>query len=179
MNRGSEQLTIDAGISSDSGTKGAFVRHFVEMLLVMFLGMGLMEGAAHLVFAATGGSLSDQPASFRVALMGVSMTAPMVVWMTYRGHPRARNAEMAASMLVPTVAAAALAGAGALQVGAALGLQHAVMIPAMLGVMLWRYDHYSQPHAPGPWPRRPSPVTKVREDGFLRADEREQQAGSR
>jgi hypothetical protein len=28
--------------------------------------------------------------------------------------------------------------------GAALGVQHAVMVPAMLGVMLWRYGHYSR-----------------------------------
>jgi hypothetical protein len=30
---------------------------------------------------------------------------------------------------------------------AALGLQHAVMIPAMLGVMLWRYEEYSHAHS--------------------------------
>jgi hypothetical protein len=77
-------------------------------------------------------------------LMGFNMTAPMVIWMSYRGHPLARNAEMAASMIVPTVAAAALASAGALGSGATLGVQHAVMVPAMLGVMLWRYEHYSQ-----------------------------------
>jgi hypothetical protein len=80
-------------------------------------------------------------------LMVWSMTVPMVAWMGYRGHAQGRNAEMAASMMVPTVAAAALAAAGALGSGAALGVQHAVMVPAMLGVMLWRYEHYSQPHA--------------------------------
>jgi hypothetical protein len=42
-------------------------------------------------------------------LMGFDMTVPMVAWMSYRGHPRARNAEMAASMIVPTLVAAALA----------------------------------------------------------------------
>ena len=31
--------------------------------------------------------------------------------------------------------------------GAALAVQHAVMVPAMLGVMLWRYDEYARPHA--------------------------------
>ena len=56
--------------------------------------------------------------------------------MSYRGHSRARNAEMAASMIVPTLAAAALAALGVLSSAAALGVQHAVMIPAMLGVML-------------------------------------------
>jgi flagellar biosynthetic protein FliP len=54
---------------------------------------------------------------------------------------------MAMSMIVPSVAAAALAWAGVLGSAAALGVQHVVMIPAMLAVMLWRYEDYSHPHA--------------------------------
>ena len=42
---------------------------------------------------------------------------------------------------------AVLGGAAELGFAAALALQHAVMIPAMLGVMLWRYDHYAHPHS--------------------------------
>jgi hypothetical protein len=123
-----------------------FLRHFVEMLLAMFAGMLVLGGITELVFAAAGGSLSDAPGSVRVMLMGFDMTVPMVLWMSYRGHSRARNAEMAASMIVPTLAAAALAAAGVLSSAAALGVQHVVMIPAMLGVMLWRYDDYSRAH---------------------------------
>jgi hypothetical protein len=123
-----------------------FLRHFVEMLLAMFAGMLVLGGITELVFAAAGGSLSDAPGSVRVMLMGFDMTVPMVAWMSYRGHSRARNAEMAASMIVPTLAAAALAAAGVLSSAAALGVQHVVMIPAMLGVMLWRYDDYSRAH---------------------------------
>ena len=123
-----------------------FLRHFVEMLLAMFAGMLVLGGITELVFAAAGGSLSDAPGSVRVMLMGFDMTVPMVAWMSYRGHSRARNAEMAASMIAPTLAAAALAAAGVLSSAAALGVQHAVMIPAMLGVMLWRYDDYSRAH---------------------------------
>jgi hypothetical protein len=53
---------------------------------------------------------------------------------------------MAASMIVPTLAAAALAWGGTLGAEGALGFQHLVMFPAMLGVMVWRYDDYSQHH---------------------------------
>ena len=120
-----------------------FLRHFVEMLIAMFAGMLVLGGITALVFAVAGGSLSDAPGSVRVMLMGFDMTVPMVAWMSYRGHSRARNAEMAASMIVPTLVAAALAAVGVLSSAAALGVQHAVMIPAMLGVMLWRYDDYS------------------------------------
>jgi hypothetical protein len=129
-----------------SGSKRAFARHFGEMVLVMFAGMGVLGGLATLLFAAFGGSLTDQSGGIRVMLMGLYMTVPMVAWMSYRGHSPARNIEMAASMMVPSVIAAALAWAGATDTDAALAIQHAVMIPAMLGVMLWRYDEYSHSH---------------------------------
>jgi hypothetical protein len=143
MNHGSATLTLDTGLSARSASRRAFARHFGEMLVAMFLGMGVLGGLAALGFAAAGGSSSDLPGGLRVMLMGIYMTVPMVLWMRYRGHPAARNAEMALSMMVPTVAAAALAFAGMLGTGAALGIQHAVMVPAMLGVMLWRYADYS------------------------------------
>ena len=49
-------------------------------------------------------------------------------------------------MMVPSLMAAILAAAGTLGAEAVLGVQHAVMIPAMLGVMLWRYPHHAQQH---------------------------------
>lgn len=52
--------------------------------------------------------------------MGCSMTTPMVAWMAYRRHSPSRATEMTASMLVPSVAAAALAATGVLGAGAAL-----------------------------------------------------------
>lgn len=113
----------------------------------MLLGMGVLEGLALLAFAAAGSSLADQPGAFRVMLMGQNMTVPMVLWMRHRGHSAGRNVEVAASMLVPSGVAAALAAAGVLGVGAALAVQHAVMVSAMLAVMLWRYDEYARPHA--------------------------------
>jgi hypothetical protein len=128
-------------------SRRAFARHFLEMVVAMLLGMGVLEGVAALAFAAAGSGLTDQPGAFRVMLMGLNMTVPMVMWMRYRGHSASRNGEMAASMLVPSGVAAALAAAGVLGVGAALLVQHAVMIPAMLAVMLWRYDEYARPHA--------------------------------
>jgi uncharacterized membrane protein YhaH (DUF805 family) len=132
MNHASATLAIDADLSRGSGSKRAFARHFGEMLIAMFLGMGVLGGLAALGFGATGGSSSDLPGGVRVMLMGIYMTVPMVLWMKYRGHAAARNVEMALSMMVPTVA---------------LGVQHLVMVPAMLGVMLWRYDDYAHPHA--------------------------------
>lgn len=137
--------TTQTEISARSGGKRLFLRHFGEMLLAMFVGMGALGGLAELAFVAAGGSLGQTSGAVRVLVMGVSMTVPMVAWMSYRGHDRARNIEMAGSMIVPSLIAAGLAAGGALGAHGALALQHMVMIPAMLGVMLWRYDHYAHP----------------------------------
>jgi hypothetical protein len=128
------------------GSKRAFARHFGEMALAMLLGMVVLGGLAELGFALAGSSLSDQSGAFQILLMGFNMTVAMVMWMSYRGHARVQNTEMAASMVVPSLSAAVLVWGGALGTGAGLGVQHAAMIPAMLAVMLWRYEHYSQHH---------------------------------
>jgi hypothetical protein len=147
MNSYSATVDLETGARTASTSKLTFARHFAEMLVAMFVGMGVLGGLAMLVFSAAGGSLSDQSVGLRVILMSVYMTIPMAAWMAYRGHAAARNVEMAASMLVPSLVVAAVASAGALEAEAALGLQHAIMIPAMLAVMVWRYRDYAGPHA--------------------------------
>lgn len=135
-----------AAVAAEPRSSRRFWLHVLEMVVVMFAGMGVFSGLAALGFAAAGSALGDQPGWFRVLLMGVNMTVPMVAWMTLRRHPAMRSAEMAAAMMAPTAVAAALVAAGVLGTMAGLGVQHAVMVPAMLGVMLWRYDEYARPH---------------------------------
>ena len=125
-------------------SRRTFARHLGEMLIAMFLGMAVLGGVATLIFELAGGNFADVSGAVQVLLMGFNMTVPMVGWMKYRGHDTARNAEMASSMVVPSLIAAALAAAGVLGTDGALALQHVVMIPAMLAVMLWRYDVYAQ-----------------------------------
>jgi hypothetical protein len=129
-----------------SRSKRTFAMHFLEMVVVMLVGMGVFSGLAALAFGLAGSGMSDQPGAIRVTLMGVNMAVPMALWMGLRGHPALRNLEMAASMLLPTFVAAVLVWAGAVNVMAGMTIQHAVMVPAMLAVMLWRYDEYAQPH---------------------------------
>jgi hypothetical protein len=138
--------TAQTAHSSGSRSKRAFARHFGEMLLAMFLGMAVLGGVAALIFKAGGSSLTGASGAVQVLIMGFSMTVPMVAWMRYRGHSTAQNAEMAGSMVTPSLIAAALAAGGVLGSEGALALQHVVMIPAMLGVMLWRYDVYAHTH---------------------------------
>ena len=79
--------------------------------------------------------------------MAFNMTVPMVAWMHY-GHRMnvRRSLEMAASMIVPTVAAVALYWLTVIASEGVLVVQHAVMIPAMLAVMLWKREAYSHHH---------------------------------
>jgi hypothetical protein len=127
-------------------SKRAFARHYGEMVLVMFAGMVVLGGLTVLGLAIAGSSLDALSGGLHISLMGLWMTVPMVAWMAYRGHTKAQNAEMAASMIIPTILAAALTWSGAIDTDPGLAIQHLVMLPAMLGVMLWRYDEYAHIH---------------------------------
>ena len=124
-----------------------FIRHYVEMLIAMFLGMAVLGTPAILALGAAGVSSaelqSDAPALLLLG-MGITMTLPMVAWMRYRGHGWAASNEMAASMLIPTGGVIALLGAGLVaDVGTLLMAEHVVMLPSMLVAMLLRRDEYS------------------------------------
>ena len=124
-----------------------FIRHYAEMVAAMMLGMVVLGMPAEMVLQAAGSGAAelerDAPA---VLLLGMAfvMTVPMVGWMAYRGHGPRANAEMAASMLVPGVGVIALLAAGLVtDVGDLLVIEHVVMLPSMLAVMLSRRAEYS------------------------------------
>jgi hypothetical protein len=129
-----------------STSKLAFARHYGEMVLVMFAGMAVLGGLTELGLAVAGSSLDNLSGGLHISLMGLWMTVPMVAWMAYRGHTTAQNVEMATSMIIPTILAAVLTWSGAIDTATGLGIQHVIMLPAMLGVMLWRYDEYAHAH---------------------------------
>jgi hypothetical protein len=127
-------------------SKLGFARHYGEMVLVMFVGMAVLGGFTELGLAAAGSSLEGISGGLHITLMGLWMTVPMVAWMAYRGHTTAQNAEMAGSMILPSAFAAILTWWGATDAATGLAIQHAIMLPAMLAVMLWRYDEYAHKH---------------------------------
>jgi hypothetical protein len=125
-----------------------FVRHYVEMLVAMFLGMAVLGMPALWALAAVGVSSadlrSDAPALLLLG-MGVTMTVPMVAWMRHRGHGWPASNEMAASMMIPTAGVIGLLGAGlVVDVGTLLAIEHVVMLPSMLVAMLLRREEYSR-----------------------------------
>jgi hypothetical protein len=129
-----------------------FLRHYAEMVFAMFAGMLVLgvplEGLLHAVGSGTRELEREAPA---VVLLGMAttMTIPMVWWMRRMGHGWRPCNEMTASMFLPTALVIGLMGAGAMGFGAAMGFEHALMLPSMLLAMLLRRDEYScARHAP-------------------------------
>ena len=125
---------------------GHFARHYVEMLVAMFAGMLLLGLPAEGMLWTFGSSVDDLSHSApAVMLLGMAtvMTIPMVAWMRYRGHGWRANAEMAASMFIPTLLVIGLMAAGVIDYWTAMGIEHALMLPSMFLAMLLRRDEYS------------------------------------
>jgi hypothetical protein len=129
-----------------NSSTGHFVRHYVEMVIAMFLGMLLLSLPAEGALLAFGSSTSqlerDAPALMLLGMAFV-MTVPMVAWMRYRGHGWRPNVEMAASMFLPTFAVIVLMAVGVMDFWRAMGIEHAAMLPSMLVAMLLRRAEYS------------------------------------
>jgi hypothetical protein len=115
-----------------------FIRHYLEMVLAMFLGMGVLAGG----LAAAG--VEIDAVELALLWMAFTMSAPMVAWMRYRGHGWGPSWEMTASMFLPSFAAIALLWIGLVEDrGALMAVQHTVMFPAMLIAMLLRREEYA------------------------------------
>ena len=127
----------------------AFTRHYVEMVVVMFAGMLVLgvpgEAALHAMGSGTSELRETAPATVFLG-MAFTMTAPMVAWMRYRGHRWQPTLEMAASMVIPTLIAIALLGAGVAGFSALMGLEHVAMLLGMLLAMFLRVDEYAGHH---------------------------------
>jgi hypothetical protein len=123
-----------------------FIRHYLEMVVAMFLGMAVLGIPAGWAMGAVGtgwSELTDDAPALMFLLMATTMTVPMVGWMIHRGHGRRANAEMAASMYLPTFGVIALLWAGLVtDIGVLLVIEHVAMLLSMLGAMLLRPHEY-------------------------------------
>jgi hypothetical protein len=133
-----------------------FARHLGEMLLAMFVGMGIFGALFSGILVAAGTTfdeaLESAPELIALVLM-FNMTVPMLLWMRHRGHPPARVAEMAAAMVVVGLTACLLVWASLIESTAICGFECAMTIPAMVAVMLLHRGDYSRA------PRGDSPST--------------------
>ena len=126
------------------GAGWRFTRHLLEMVVAMIAGMAVLGLAIWLLGEPPG----YRNLLVRYGLMGAFMSAPMVAWMRYRGHPWSDGLEMTAAMLVPMFALVLPAELGVaryvpgLTQGSLPLLSHVAMIAGMAGLMLYRWDRY-------------------------------------
>jgi hypothetical protein len=124
-----------------------FVRHYIEMVVAMVVGMFALGMPLAALLSAVGIDVSAWQTDARELLllgMAFTMSVPMAAWMRYRDHGWAPVWEMTASMFVPSFAAIGLLWGGLVEDSDALLLiQHVGMLPSMLAVMLFRLDEYT------------------------------------
>ena len=127
---------------------GRFVVHFFEMCAPMCVGFAVGD----LIYFWAAGKFGyshpfkDLP-ELSVVVVTLTMTAPMVAWMAYRGMPRRPIAEMAAVMPVLGTVLLVLGSVSVLAKGDLALWEHGLMMPAMLVPMLFRLDLYTSRHS--------------------------------
>ena len=111
-----------------------FVAHYVEMVLAMLAGMGILGGLWMMIWPG----IHDHPVLHTLE-MAADMTIGMAVWMALRGPPRRMIVEMSVAMIAPVLLV--------------------LMLFTMLAAMLLRREDYMHHHGTFPWRRRrPAPV---------------------
>ena len=119
-----------------------FWRHFAEMIAVMLVGMFAGAAVFLSIVGLTWNEATVRYPSASLLVMAFSMTVPMVAWMRHRGHGWRNTSEMAAAMVLLVIPFLCLVWFHVTE-KALCGLYCALMIPAMLGVMLYRRSDYS------------------------------------
>jgi len=125
----------------DAHGKWPFVRHYLEMVVAMFVGMAVLGGALRGALALAGSEYPTQP-ELASLVMAFEMSVGMVVWMRYRGHDWAPTLEMVGAMFAPAIVLFPLLWLGIISGESVLMLEHIAMFPLMLLVMLRRRSEY-------------------------------------
>ena len=134
-----------SGDVADSGTRHRrwhFVRHYLEMVAAMVVGMVVVGGALRGLLALAGLALPTQYPELAALEMAFTMSVGMVAWMRYRRHGWASTLEMAGAMFVPAIALFPLLWADVIPGDALVMAEHVAMLPLMLLIMLRRRSEY-------------------------------------
>jgi hypothetical protein len=126
-----------------------FWKHFVQMLVVMIVGMALLGVPFRAILGALGYSWDEAVIRFPeivCVVMTFNMGVGMVAWMRHRGHGWRASAEMMAAMYAATGTALAMFWTHIISSEPLIGVMHVLMLPAMLIAMLSRRQEYSHAH---------------------------------
>ena len=119
-----------------------FIRHYIEMVLAMAIGMFALMPLWTVALQATGAPHLLDHAEPMALAMATDMAIGMGAWMAVRRHGWRHIAEMSAAMYLPFVILFPATLAGAMTSGTMMVTGHVLMLAAMLAVMLRRRDHY-------------------------------------
>lgn len=124
-----------------------FLRHYLEMVAAMVVGMVVLGMAVQGIVTAAGGDYSHSRYPELGSLeMAITMSVGMAAWMRYRRHGRASTLEMIVAMIAPAVALLPLLWLEVISGESAMAFLHIVMLPLMLVVMLRRRGEYTALH---------------------------------
>jgi hypothetical protein len=121
-----------------------FFRHYLEMVVAMFVGMAVLGAALRGILAVAGLEYPSESPELISLEMAFTMSAGMVVWMRHRGHGWASTLEMAGAMFAPVVVLFPLLWLGVISGESLLTLEHIAMLPLMYLVMLRRRSEYGR-----------------------------------
>src|SRR5919112_3457702 len=124
----------------------SLTRHYIEMLITMVIGMLALDPVWRLGLHLVGAPHALDHSTVMALVMATDMSLGMGAWMRYRGHSWRPIAEMSAVMYLPFAVFLPAVWGGAMSGAAMPGAGHLLMLPSMLGLMLWRRDEYG--HGP-------------------------------
>lgn len=128
---------------------GAFVRHYLEMVVSMAVGMVVLHPLWAVGLIALGLPDALDHAVVMALVMATDMSLGMGAWMRFRGHSLRSIAEMSATMYLPFAVFLPPVWAGAMSGGAMITAGHLLMLPTMFLLMLWRREEYDHGHRSG------------------------------
>ena len=114
------------------------VRHYLEMVVAMVVGMVVLGPVESLVWPGL-----DDRVDVHAVVMATNMAVAMAAWMRFRGHAWPAIVEMSAAMYVPFAVLLVPYWAGAVSGSFLFTAGHVLMLPAMALAMWWRLDEYA------------------------------------
>ncbi|MFG2001122.1 hypothetical protein ACGFNU_18455 [Spirillospora sp. NPDC048911] len=137
------QPTNEAQVGAVQGHgRWAFLRHYLEMVVAMLVGMVVVGAAVRGVLAVMGLEFPSRHPELVALEMAFDMSVGMVAWMRYRGHGWPGTLEMTGVMFAPAIALFPLLWLGAVSGDTFMVLEHVLMLPLMYLVMLRRRGEY-------------------------------------
>ena len=114
--------------------RSGFVRHFVEMVVAMILGMAVLGGLAYGLLSLVGlGDAQIRP-ELELFVMVLNMSVGMGLWMRHRGHRWSSILEMSGAMFVPFLALFPLLWLDAISVEWMLRVIRKTSLPSLTSV---------------------------------------------